>query len=294
MQPFDASFTERAPAKVNLTLRVLGRREDGYHALASLVAFAGIGDGLAFRPGGAFALETSGPMAQAAGAADRNLVLVAAQALAARVPNLIAGRFHLTKRLPVSAGLGGGSADAAAALRLLARANALAPDDPRLHEAALATGSDVPACLASRACLMGGRGEVVEPVMLPFCAAVLLNPGVPIATALVFHALSLRPGEMHAGLAHPPHTALALDRAALFALLAHLPNDLEPVARRLAPTLEEAASSLAATSDVRLVRMSGSGATLFGLYDSCRAAGAAAKALRAAHPHWWIKPTVLR
>src|SRR5215472_2960863 len=155
-----AAGAEKAPAKVNLTLRVLGRRADGYHDIESLVAFAGVGDALTFTPSGALALAVGGPTAAAAGDVADNLVLKAARALGERVEGLKLGRFTLSKRLPVSAGLGGGSADAAAALRLLARANRLAPDDPRLMQAARNTGADVPVCLDPRARLMRGIGDV--------------------------------------------------------------------------------------------------------------------------------------
>src|SRR6516164_7374359 len=163
-----AAGAEKAPAKVNLTLRVLGRRADSYHDIESLVAFAGVGDALTFTPGGALALAVGGPTAAAAGDVADNLVLKAARALAERVEGLKLGRFTLSKRLPVSAGLGGGSADAAAALRLLARANRLAPDDPRLMQAARTTGADVPVCLDPRARLMRGIGDVLSaPLDLP-------------------------------------------------------------------------------------------------------------------------------
>jgi 4-diphosphocytidyl-2-C-methyl-D-erythritol kinase len=157
-----ASLVEDAPAKVNLTLRVLGRRADGYHEIESLVAFAGVGDRLSFAPGGALALNVRGPSAGEAGATADNLVLKAARALADRLPTVGAGTFDLEKRLPVAAGLGGGSADAAAALRLLARTNKLAPDDPLLYAAARATGADVPVCLDPRTRLMRGIGEILS------------------------------------------------------------------------------------------------------------------------------------
>ncbi|MFL4983163.1 MAG: 4-(cytidine 5'-diphospho)-2-C-methyl-D-erythritol kinase, partial [Xanthobacteraceae bacterium] len=137
----DDSLVEHAPAKINLTLRVLGRRADGYHDIESLVVFARTGDRLTFAPGGALQLELCGPYGAATGALGDNLVLKAARALAASVQGLALGRFVLDKRLPVAAGLGGGSADAAAALRLLARANALAPDDPRLFAVARSAGA---------------------------------------------------------------------------------------------------------------------------------------------------------
>src|SRR5262249_4826188 len=162
------TLTEQASAKVNLTLRVIARRADGYHELESLVAFARVGDRVDFTPGAALALDVAGPFAAAAGNLTDNLVLKAARELARRVPGLALGRFALTKELPVAAGLGGGSADAAAALRLLARANALALDDARLADAARATGADVPVCLAVKAREMRGIGEVLgAPLALP-------------------------------------------------------------------------------------------------------------------------------
>ena len=188
----DASgeLAEFAPAKVNLTLHVLGRRADGYHEIESLVAFAGIGDRLTFRPGERLALAVSGPTGAAAGASDDNLVLKAARALAARVDGLRLGHFVLDKQLPVAAGLGGGSSDAAAALRLLAQVNGLSLDDERVRAAAQATGADVPVCLDPRARMMRGIGEILsDPMTLPELPAVLVNPGVAVPTRDVFAAL---------------------------------------------------------------------------------------------------------
>ena len=142
---------EKAHAKINLTLRVIGRRADGYHDIESLVVFAGLGDVLTFAPADALTLAVRGPNARASGAIPDNLVLRAARALAERVEGIKLGRFALSKRLPVAAGLGGGSADAAAALRILARVNNMKLDDPRLMQAARATGADVPVCLDPRA-----------------------------------------------------------------------------------------------------------------------------------------------
>ncbi len=182
-----APFVENAPAKVNLTLRVLGRRADGYHELESLVAFAEVGDRLSFAPGGELALSVHGPNAGQAGEGADNLVLVAVQALAARVAGIGLGAFDLDKRLPVAAGLGGGSADAAAALRLLARANNIPADDGRLYDAARVTGADVPVCLDPRTRLMRGIGEVLfGPFTLPPLQGVLVNPGAALATKAVF------------------------------------------------------------------------------------------------------------
>ncbi|MCK0206899.1 4-(cytidine 5'-diphospho)-2-C-methyl-D-erythritol kinase [Starkeya koreensis] len=281
---------ERASAKINLTLRVLGRRADGYHDLSSLVAFAGTGDRLTLEPGEKLALALAGPGASVLAADADNLVLRAARHLAARVPGLVLGRFTLDKRLPVASGIGGGSADAAAALRLLARANGLAPGDARLFEAALATGSDVPACLQGRSCLMAGRGEKLVPVALPRFGAVLVNPRLPVATADVFRALSLAPGTRRS---EPSPFPANLSREQLLDWLRGEPNELEAPARALVPVLDAVEAALNATPGVFLTRMSGSGATMFALYDDCRAAAAAARIVAGAHPAWWVKPTVL-
>ena len=281
----------RAPAKVNLTLHVLGRRPDGYHELESLVAFAGTGDDLSLIPG-ELSLSVSGPTADAAGGEADNLVLKAARALARRVPGLRTGAFHLTKRLPVAAGIGGGSADAAAALRLLARLNGLSRDDPALIEAARETGADVPVCLQSRSRMMAGAGEVLGPALrLPPLFAVLANPGVPVATAAVFRRL----GDAERGTASP-HPAIdpALDRPRFVAVIAGGRNDLETAAIALAPAIGEALASMRAATGCRLARMSGSGATVFGLFDDGAASVAAAKEIGRARPGWWIKATRLR
>lgn len=288
-----ALLRERARAKVNLSLRVLGRRPDGRHDLDSLVAFAGTGDALTLAPGGELALTVDGPTAAAAGPIEDNLALRAARALAARVPGLRLGRLHLLKRLPAAAGIGGGSADAAAALRLLARANGLADDDPRLFEAARETGADIPVCLAGRARAMGGVGDALGPPLdLPPLFAVLVNPGVAVRTAEVFAALGLAPGEANPSVAQP------VDRtdgaAALVAALKRSGNDLEAPACLLAPVIGDMLAVLGAARGARLTRMSGSGATCFALFETCRAAGRAAKALRRHNPGWWVKATTLR
>src|SRR5688572_20305922 len=178
-----------APAKINLTLRVGARRADGYHEIESLVAFADIGDVLSLTPGGKLALEVDGPTAEAAGPDDDNLVLKAAHALAGKIRKLKTGRFKLTKNLPSGAGLGGGSADAAAALQLLGKLNSLKPKDPRLLEAAAETGADVLVCLEGKARLIGGVGEILsKPLKIPVLPAVLVYPGVPVPTPFVYRA----------------------------------------------------------------------------------------------------------
>lgn len=285
----------RAPAKVNLTLHVLGRRaSDGYHELESLVAFAATGDTLALDPDRPLGLTVEGPTAGPAGPLDDNLVLRAARRLAAAVPGLRLGAFRLVKRLPVAAGIGGGSSDAAAALRLLARLNGLAPDHPALVEAARATGADVPVCLVTRARMMRGAGEAVGPALaLPPLPAVLLNPGVPVETAPVFKALALRPGDRHPGEPHPG-LGVRLDRASLLAALAPARNDLEAPALALAPVIDTALARLRASPGCRLARMSGSGATTFALFDTIPDARAAAEAIAREETGWWVRATVLR
>ena len=194
------ALIEEGRAKVNLSLRVVGRRADGYHDLESVVAFADCADRLTLEPGDELKLTTTGPLAAACGDMADNLVVKAAKLLAEAVPNLKLGAFALDKVLPVAAGIGGGSADAAAALRLLARLNDLALDDPRLQKVALATGADVPVCLVSRACDMTGVGEQLLPLALASMPCVMVNPRVPVATTDVFKALGLRHGELLVGI----------------------------------------------------------------------------------------------
>jgi 4-diphosphocytidyl-2-C-methyl-D-erythritol kinase len=288
---------EKAPAKINLTLRVLGRRADGYHELESLVAFAGVGDALTFAPGGALTLAVSGPTAQAAGDNADNLVLKAARALAGRIAGLTLGGFALSKRLPVAAGLGGGSADAAAALRLLARANGVALDDPRLMQAAQATGSDVPVCLDPKPRLMRGVGDVLSaPLDLPRLFTVLVNPGVAVSTRDVFAALNLASVPASGGASSP--TPLVSEGwggepTAFVAALARERNDLEAPAIELEPAIANVLAVLQALPGCRLARMSGSGATCFGLFPTNAAAAAAARTLRVGYPQWWVRATVL-
>jgi 4-diphosphocytidyl-2-C-methyl-D-erythritol kinase len=279
-----------APAKVNLTLRVLERRPDGYHELESLVVFADFGDRLGFSRGGDLALTVRGPGAAAAGTGDDNLVHKAARALAARRPGLVLGAFDLDKRLPVAAGLGGGSSDAAAALRLLAEANAIAPDDPDLYGAARLTGADVPVCLDPRPRIMRGIGEKLSGALtLPPLPAVLVNPGVALPTKAVF-----------AGWKAAPATAALLDEMALASLsgpgalvelVALQANDLEPAAIALQPSIADVLTALREQPGCTLARMSGSGATCFGLFGTPDQAAAAERALFARQPRWWIKAT---
>ena len=286
-------MAEFAPAKVNLTLRVLGRRADGYHEIESLVVFADVGDRLTLAAGGPLELTVQGPTAAAAGESDDNLVLKAAHALAARVPDVRLGRFELDKQLPVAAGLGGGSSDAAAALRLLARANALALDDERLYAAAAATGADVPVCLDPRPRMMRGIGEILSaPIVLPKLPAVLVNPGVAVPTRDVFAALaapalsqSVKPENFV-----PPGARAE----SLLSALEGRRNDLEAPAIALQPVIADVLAALRAFPACRLARMSGSGATCLGLFATLEAAQDAASHLKNAHSGWWARATTLR
>jgi 4-diphosphocytidyl-2-C-methyl-D-erythritol kinase len=286
-----AKLVERAPAKINLTLAVLGRRADGYHSLDSVVAFAREADRLTFAPGPRLSLRVRGGTAKNAGRVDDNLVLKAARALAAEVPGLTLGRFVLEKRLPVAAGIGGGSSDAGAALRLLARANRLKLTDPRVRRVARQIGADVSVCLDPRPRRMRGIGEKLSaPLSIPALPTVLVNPGVAVPTKDVFARLGLRPGGK---LKRAGSRRLPRHRNGLILALARQCNDLEPAAIKIQPVIAGVLSLLRGQPDCKLARMSGSGATCFGLFGSPRAAVAAARSIAKAHPRWWVRATTL-
>lgn len=267
----EAPLVALAPAKVNLALHVTGRRADGYHLLDSLVVFPAVGDRLEAAAARDLSLAVDGPFAAAL--AGRNLVLDAA----ALVGPGRGAAIRLTKRLPVASGIGGGSSDAAAAVRLLARLWGLAVPPA---EALLRLGADVPVCLLGRACRMRGIGEGLAPLALPGVAMVLVNPGVPVETRAVFAALGSRD---NAPMAEPPVLA---DSAALIGWLRRQRNDLQAAAVRVAPVIGTVLAALAAQPGCGLARMSGSGATCFGLFATAREAEAAAAAL-GREPGWW-------
>jgi 4-diphosphocytidyl-2-C-methyl-D-erythritol kinase len=285
-------LAEPAYAKVNLTLRVVGRRADGYHELESLVCFAGVGDRLTLRPGASLELDVRGTRAAASGPPAQNLVLKAARALGERVSDLTRGHFTLIKQLPAGAGLGGGSADAAAALRLLARANDLSLADPRFAAAALATGADVPVCLEQQPRFMRGLGEILAPPLkLPPLPAVLVFPGVALATKDVFTAF--RAGEHH----HPAPSAIPtrngeIEPSAFVEWLQPRGNDLEAAAIARLPVIAELLAALRAQPDCKLARMSGSGSACFAIFSSRQSAATAAQTL-AARADWWVEATTL-
>jgi len=287
-----SALIEEGRAKVNLTLRVIGRRTDGYHDLESVVAFADCADRLTLEPGSELKLATTGPLAAACGETADNLVLKAARLLAETVPNLKIGAFALEKVLPVAAGIGGGSADAAAALRLLARLNGLSLADPRLRPVALATGADVPVCLLSQACDMTGVGEQLLPLKLPSMPCVMVNPRVPVPTKDVFQALGLRNGELLVGAADVLEAPAWPEEGATIAdwvdVLATVPNDLEAPAIGIEPVIGDVLEALRAAAGVKLARMSGSGATCFAIFGAPAEAHAGAEQIRRDHPGWWV------
>jgi 4-diphosphocytidyl-2-C-methyl-D-erythritol kinase len=290
-------LVQEGRAKVNLTLRVVGRRVDGYHDLESVVAFADCADRVSLTPGAGLNLATTGPLAQACGEAADNLVFKAAQLLAERVPDLKLGDFTLDKVLPVAAGIGGGSADAAAALRLLAQANGLELDDPRLIEVARLTGADVPVCLASKACVMTGVGETLLPLSLPKMPCVMVNPRIPVATKDVFKALGLRNGQLLVGftdvLRAPAWPEAGASLEDWVEALAAGSNDLEAPATRIQPVIGEVIAALNATNGAWLARMSGSGATCFAIYENTADAQRAAQKIQLDHPLWWVHSGIL-
>jgi 4-diphosphocytidyl-2-C-methyl-D-erythritol kinase len=271
---------EKAPAKVNLFLHVLGRRPDGYHRLDSLVVFADIGDTLRAEPAGALSLAVEGPFAAGLAAEQDNLVLRAARALAAAAGIAARGHLVLSKNLPVASGIGGGSADAAAALRLLCRLWRVEPDAAVLARIAAGLGADVPICLAGRSSRMGGLGERLGPApALPACGIALVNPGIALATAEVFRA---RRGDWSDPAALPTAWRNAGEMADD---LTRLRNDLQRPAIALQPVIGEVLAALESTPGCLLARMSGSGATCFGLFVDEATAAAAAPGLQ--RPGWW-------
>jgi len=278
---------ETAWAKVNLSLQITGRRSDGYHELSSLVVFADIGDRLEIFGAEAPQLSIQGPYAGALDAGEDNLVRRAARDFCALagLPDRFA--IVLTKTLPVAAGVGGGSADAAAVLRGLAGLAAETPDAAALHDLALSLGADVPACLASQPLIMSGIGEVLKPMAcLPRVAMVLANPGVPLSTAAVFQ----RRDAPYSRVDEVPPPA---DLEGLLSWLASRGNDLEDPARALCPEVAQVLEALSATAGCRLARMSGSGATCFALYEEAAQAEAAARVMKDEGKGWWVVATGL-
>lgn len=282
-------FTEAANAKINLSLEVRGKRADGYHEIESLVMFADVGDSVILDTSGPRGLKVTGPFAPSI--EGENLAEVALERLVTAVPALRLGTVLLEKRLPVAAGMGGGSADAAAVLRAIRRAN---PEHEKSVEwlgIAKGLGADVPVCLVNRSALMYGIGDKVEPLQaLPRIAAVLVNPCVPVPadkTAQVFRALAAAPAVTSQGA--PARPGPFRDSRSLLSYLSSRRNALEAAATSVVPAITEVRGALAATEGCRLARLSGAGPTCFGLYDAGIEALRAARALARAHPGWWVR-----
>ena len=276
-------FSERASAKINLFLHVGVKRADGFHPLQSLAVFTDAGDILSFAPADALSLTLNGPFAQGLATENDNLVLRAARAL----DNGRGAAITLTKNLPVASGIGGGSADAAAALRGLRMFWNTAPDDAGLYQIAATLGSDIPVCVGSVPAFMEGRGEILTPVPgLPRLSMLLVNPGVVVPTRDVFAALQARSGT---DMALPPGGFR--DTAGLLRFLEMTHNDLEVPARTLQPVIGDVLAAMAALPGVLFTRMSGSGATCFGIFANDADCARAADSLRETHTNWWIAPT---
>jgi 4-diphosphocytidyl-2-C-methyl-D-erythritol kinase len=281
------AIREIARAKVNLTLSVLGRRPDGYHEIESLVTFADLGDVVSLQPGAAPEIAVSGPFA---GAIDGPNLLERALTLLREVePGLRLGAVALEKNLPVAAGLGGGSADAAALLRAVRRANPDFAARVPWETIAARLGADVTACLGGRPALICGIGEKVEPLAraLPPVPGVLANPALPLATAAVYRALEARPAPSHRPPPAPPGPFADLD--ALIDYMRTRGNDLERPATSLLPVIAEIEAALAALPGCLYAALSGSGPTCFGVFASETDAAGAAATLAAAHPDYWVK-----
>lgn len=287
-----STVSETARAKVNLSLQVLGKRDDGYHELDSIVAFAEFGDEVLFDPRGEPGFSIAGPFATALD--GPNLIETAADALRAWFGKALPGRFTLTKRIPVAAGLGGGSADAAAAIRAMARAYELAVEaTPEFHAYLAKIGADVPVCLSQAPSRMTGIGEIVT--ILPRfieMPVVLVNPGVPLSTREVFAALGARHFQQSDA---PATTAPAwTDADAAIEDLLQRHNHLEAPAMQLRPVIAEVLAALRSQPLCRLARLSGSGPTCFGVFASPAQAEDAAARIANGNQRWWVQATALR
>ena len=284
---------EIARAKVNLTLRVLGRRPDGYHEIESLVAFADAGDRVTLTPRPHCRVRISGPFAR--DIVGANLLARTLDVLSALDAGLTLGTVELEKNLPVAAGLGGGSADAAALLRAVRQANPDRADAVAWHEVAARLGADVPVCLAGVPAVMRGIGEMVEPLegspALPAMPAVLVNPGRPLATPEVFRALAAAP--LGADERAPLAVSVPLDADGLVALMRERGNDLEQPATALLPAIADIKVALSSQPGCLVAAMSGSGPTCFGIFTDAAAAARAAATLAHYDPRWWVVETRL-
>ena len=265
-----------APAKINLSLHITGQRDDGYHLLDSLVAFADVGDTLQVRTSDQTALRVSGPMAEGVPDDENNLAVMAARLMAVDV------ELSLEKNLPMAAGVGGGSSDAAAVITAIEQLTGRACECDMTQ-----LGADVPMCKEGKAAWVQGIGEQIEPVTLPRLFAVLVNPGVPVSTVSAFKALEQK---NNPPMSEVPRLASAQE---FCAWLRDQRNDLEAPAITLCPQIEDALRALSVTTGQLCHRMSGSGATCFALFDDPGLAELAAMDVERAHPDWWVRDCAL-
>lgn len=280
----EVRLRETAPAKINLALHVRERLADGYHRIETLFAFARDGDFLTAEPADKLRLTISGPFGDDLPNDESNLVLRAAARLRAAFAIDVGAALHLEKMLPIASGIGGGSADAAAAMRLLTQLWDIDAEDPRFAETAAVLGADVPACMLSETCFGEGIGEQLRPISAPALSGaplLLVNPGVAVPTAPVFQAWD------------------GIDRGALrvadpMQLDSGWRNDLQKPAIAIAPQIGDVLVSLAGAQGVVLAAMSGSGATCFAIFEDDHKRDSAASDLESQHRDWWILPTVLR
>jgi len=284
MRGDEAAVACAAPAKINLYLHVVGRRADGLHALDSVFVFTELGDRLTVRPAETLSLTISGEWGGEIARLDPagNLALDAARRLAAAAGETRGAALHLEKAVPVAAGLGGGSSDAAAALKACAQLWGLRLDPDRLRDLAMDIGADVPACLAAQPARIGGAGEDVTPIAgSPPAALLLVNPRYGLPTAEVFAKFR------ESDVAFSPPLTDASRWSDPDWLRTHTANDLEPAAISIAPVIGEVLATLRALPGVRLARMSGSGASCFALFGSLDEARRARERIRSRRPSWW-------
>lgn len=277
-----------SPAKLNLYLHVIGKRADGYHLLDSLVAFCDVGDEVRLEPSPTFSFAIEGPMALSLKEEpqDNNLVVKAARLLSEATGKPLGFKLTLVKNLPIASGIGGGSGNAAAALRIIARHWALSKDDPVLYEIAKKLGQDVPCCLENKTCYFTGIGDVLEPgPQLPHTNIVMVNPNKALSTASVFRA---RKGDFSS---RAELETVPTDVAELASMIKARNNDLTETSLELLPDISKALAALEGTENCLLARMSGSGATCFGIYTDRGSARNAAACMFNNHPGWWVVAT---
>lgn len=283
----DSCLVIEAPTKLNLFLHITGQRPDGYHLLESLFAFTRTGDRIKIAASDKLSLDVSGPFAKDIDSpVHDNLVYRAVKAVEKHVGMAIQAHIHLEKNLPVAAGIGGGSSDAAATLVGLNACFNLGITDAELYEIAGTLGADVPACLSKRPQFVTGIGDLVRPTALTFAGhIVLVNPGLAVSTPTIFKAFHDHSLDFQPSLGDAPDDAWT----SIEALMSKTVNSLQPATIALVPEVQNCIDVLAEAEGCKIVRMSGSGATCFGLFRAPEEAEAAAKVVKSHHPEWWVR-----